>query len=668
MKNIFKKISEVCLIATGLVVALSGCTRDFLETDPLSFYEPGATFTTESGLRSAMGICDRHMKLYLACDHNEMLPMGTELMFSDICAASNTDKTKMMCNIAQDLTPNSDQNTENNLDRSNSICYFWNANWAGIKYANTIIRYTPAVKELDESIKNAYIGRAYFHRSFRYMALLMQFGEVPLVTTLIDNPKQNYYSTKRDAILKKLMIDMEWAVEHVPDQKDMTEIGMVNKGACRVLLIKIYLAIGEYEKAKQQCDLLIGDSQYKLIQGLQFGTFNDGGEPNTWPIARNVIWDMHRAENKLIKANTELIMGIPNRGSDTESFVKMLTMRIMYPFFFNGGLTDPDGKQGLQNYKRNNSNYNVNYDYMRAVGRGISTWRNNHWYTHSLWHVNGKEDKGDLRHNSESGNWLRMEDLKYNNKDSEYFGQNLRLYDDAGKLLCNDTIRRWYDVPHYKLFLDDPVNEANISGSDGYRGATTGGNADWYLYRLAEVYLLRAEAKFYIDPSDPTIADDVNEIRKRAHCNELYAAGKVTIGDIMNERARELYFEEWRNCELTRVSLCLARSGRPDEWGNTYSLETFDKQQGTDAEGGSYWYQRVNHYNIYNKGVVNVTASNNSLNYTIDKKNIYWPIPEKAITANSKGQLHQNFGYDGYDPNVKMWNTWEEAVADEASF
>ena len=174
-------------------------------------------------------------------------------------------------------------------------------------------------------------------------------------------------------------------------------------------------------------------------------------------------------------------------------------------------------------------------------------------------------------------------------------------------------------------------------------------------------------AKFYINPSDATIADDVNEIRKRAHCDELYKAGSVTIGDIMNERARELYFEEWRNCELTRVSLCLARSGRPDEWGNMYSLETFDKQQGTDEEGGSYWYQRVNHYNIYNKGVVNVTASNNSLNYTIDKKNIYWPIPEKAITANSKGQLHQNFGYDGYDANVKMWETWEEAVADEAT-
>lgn len=62
------------------------------------------------------------------------------------------------------------------------------------------------------------------------------------------------------------------------------------------------------------------------------------------------------------------------------------------------------------------------------------------------------------------------------------------------------------------------------------------------------------EVKFYINPDDPTIKDDINIIRKRAHCTELYK-GKVTIGDIMDERARELFFEEWRNVELTRVSL-----------------------------------------------------------------------------------------------------------------
>ncbi len=667
MKKIIKNIGKVCLMATGSLLLFTGCSEDYLKTDPLSFYEPNATFSTESGLKAGMGICDRTLKLYYATDHNEMLIPGTELMFSDIAVGANTDKRNMMCDVANSLTPNSDQSTDINLDRSNSICYFWNEHWSGIKYANTIIRYAPAVKGLDESIRDAYIGRAYFHRAFRYMALLMQFGDVPLVSTLIDVPKQNYYSTKRDAILQMLKENMEWAVEKVPEQKNMSDYGMINKGACRVLLTKIYLALGEYDKAKEQCDILINNSGYSLIEGNQFGTFYGGGEAQAWPITRNVIWDMHRAENKIIKANTEAIMVLPNRGSDKESFVKMLTMRIMYPMFFNSGVMDPDGKQALQNYKRNDSKYDVSYDYMRALGRGIATWRNSYWYTHSLWYVNGMNDDGDLRHSSSTGNWMRMEDLKYNNRSSKYYGQNIKLYSDDGKLLCNDTIRRWFDVPHYKLWFADPVNEANLTGSDGNRGATTGGNADWYLYRLAEVYLLRAEAKFYINPADPTIADDVNMIRKRAKCAQLYNSGEVTIGDIMNERARELYFEEWRNCELKRVSLCLARSGRPDEWGNTYDINTFDKQSGTDNTGGSYWYQRVIHYNMYNSGQqINVSASNPSFKYVMDKKNMYWPIPEKAITSNSKGHLHQNFGYDGYDENVKEWDNWKDAAADES--
>ncbi|WP_438871781.1 RagB/SusD family nutrient uptake outer membrane protein [Pedobacter panaciterrae] len=53
------------------------------------------------------------------------------------------------------------------------------------------------------------------------------------------------------------------------------------------------------------------------------------------------------------------------------------------------------------------------------------------------------------------------------------------------------------------------------------------------------------------------------------HLNLYIYHGAVTIGDIMNERARELYWEEWRNVKLIRVSLYLARSGKPDEWDNT---------------------------------------------------------------------------------------------------
>ncbi|WP_333624470.1 RagB/SusD family nutrient uptake outer membrane protein [Sphingobacterium siyangense] len=669
MNNTLKKNKSV---GRGIVfllagtLAISSCSKEFLQPDPLSIYMPNETFNTESGLLSAMAICDRHLKGYWATDHNEMLTLGTEYIFSELMVASNTDKRSMMADVANMLTPTSDNSTHQNLDRSNSLWYLWDETYKGISYANTIIKYVDQVQTLSEQDRNAYKGRAYFHRAFRYMALVFEYGDVPLVTTIIDVPKQNYQSTKRDAILQMITKDMEFAVQWVPDQKNMSLIGLINKGACRMLLAKCYLAIGEYQKAKEQTDILIDQSGYALMTE-SFGTFNDGGEAQTWPITRNVIWDMHRPENKLIASNREVIMGMPNRGADAESFVKMLTMRILYPFVFDSRIQTADGKQALLNIKRNSGDYNAKYDYMRAFGRGIATFRPTSFQTQELWSVNGRPDEGDLRHSSKMGNWVRMEDYKVNNKASKDFGKPVTLKDPAtGKLLCSDTIRRWYDVPHYKFFLDDPVSEANISGSDGARGATNGGVADWYLYRLAEAYLLRAEAKYYINPADGTIKDDLNAVRQRAKCTELYQ-GAANIGDIMNERARELYWEEWRNVELKRVSLCLARSGKPDEWGNMYNLDNFDKQSGTDASGGSYWYQRIMHYSLYNKGVIHVNATGLSdIKYTMDKKNMYWPIPNVAITSNIKGQLKQNYGYDGYNPATPVWDKWEDAVADEA--
>lgn len=664
-KTIKKYISNGVLALTGMSMIFSSCKESFLEADPLSFYEPVTTFSTESGIQSVLAIADRQLKRYWTDGSSrEVAALMSEYTFSDLMVPSATDKTDMLDNVAQKLTPNSDQSSLLNLNRVSTLWFFWQQTFEGIRNANTIMTYIDGVEGLDEQTKNEYLGRAYFHHAFRYYLLVFQYGNVPLMTKVLEVPKLNFRSTSRDAILQYLIHNMEFAVEWVPDQSDMDLIGMVNKGACRMLLSKLYLAIGDYQKALDQLNIIINDSGYELMTE-PFGTFNDGGVPETWKITENVIWDLHRPENKLIPENREVIMGTPNRGATSESMLFHLTMRNMYPFYFNDMVKTPDGKQALLNIKRQTADYDPKYDYQRAMGRGVSTVRPTWFYQEGVWAVNGVMDETDLRHSVEYGNWVTMESLKYNNKESAYFGQNLRLFDDQGKLLCADTIRRWYAVPHYILRLDDPVQEANITGSQGYEGASDGGQADWYLYRLAEAYLLRAEAKFYMNPSDPTIKDDLNIIRQRAHCSQLYQ-GTVTIGDIMNERARELFWEEFRNVELKRVSLCLARSGQPDEWGNTYDINTFDKQEGTDLNGGSYWYQRCVRYGMYNKGVtIVVDATKTNINYIMDKKNMYWPIPEKEITANNKGQLWQNYGYTGYDANIPVWDNWEDAVADQ---
>lgn len=665
--NLFKYSSKRSLSVLAVTAVLGGsivggCKKSFLAQDPLSFYEPTTTFTTESGLKAALAICDRHLRSYWTntSSNTNSVVIGTEYMFSDLAVYGKTDVdgNSANFNFADGLTPTGGAAGPSGND-GNYIMHYWDETYNGIKYANTILTYVDRVEGLNEATKNLYKGSAYFHRAYRYLSLVFQYGDVPLITKIIEVPKLNYKSTKKAAILEMITKDMESAVQWVPDQKDMTAIGSVNKGACRMLLSKCYLATGQWQKAKDQLDIIINQSGYALMQNT-FGTFYPGGESKTWNVTRNVIWDLHRCENKLIAANTEVIMGMPNRGA--QSNIAFATMRIFTPLYNSANLKAPDGINALDLYARNNSNYRADLDFGRAVGRGIGTFRPTPFAEHALWVVNGVEDSVDLRHNGASGNWVNMTSLRYGTNTTSYRGQNLLLrHPTTNALLCADTIRSWFSWPHYKVFITDVVAEANL-GTNAYTGASTGSVADWYLYRLAEAYLLRAEAKFYL--GDATAKDDVNAIRSRAKCSQLYT-NNVTIGDIMDERARELYLEEWRHMELSRVSYCLALSGKADEWGNVYNVNTYDKSTGTDLAGGSYWYKRtVLRGGLYNIGGVN--SNNRLLNYKIDKRNLLWPIPNSAITANNKGVLSQNFGYTGYNAATVVWDKWEDAVADES--
>lgn len=656
----------------------SSCSEDFLKPVPMSFYEPDVTLSTEAGMQAVMAMTDRHLRHYWTHQENNNSgnnnPMGTEYLFSDMMAFGKTDEpaTSLAFSIADQLTPqNAGAGATSGQSNSELIQYFWTETYNGMKYANTILSYIDQVQGMDEATKNAYLGRALFHRAFRYYTLVFQFGDVPLITQIPTVPKFNYRSTKKEAILDMITLDLEKAVEYIPDQADMEYRGMVNKGACRMLLAKCYLATGQWQKAKEQLDILIDGSGYSLVMGGdglgQFGTFIDGGEPETWTITRNVIWDLHRSENKLDPANTETIMAMPNRGLASESFRSWLQMRIYGAYWNSAAIQTPDGKQAIQAYPRNNGNYRNSLDITRAVGRGIGVFHPTYFAQHTLWAVNGVMDEGDLRHRSDVGNWVRMTDLKYNDPTSAYYGQNLMLYHpETGAILTNDTIRCWFDWPHYKYWMLDVASESNMA-STAFNGATDGamgGHGDVYLYRLAEAYLLRAEAKFYLGDAGGATAD-VNKIRERARCTQLYTT--VNIGDIMNERARELHMEEWRHVELNRVSRCLALSGKPDEWGNTYDINTYDKQSGRDAFGGSYWWQRICHYNeFYNSPNNPFNANNRTQEYTLDKHNMYWPVRQDVLTSNREGKIAQAFGYAGYDESVPMWETWEEAVADES--
>ena len=70
-----------------------------------------------------------------------------------------------------------------------------------------------------------------------------------------------------------------------------------------------------------------------------------------------------------------------------------------------------------------------------------------------------------------------------------------------------------------------------------------------FIMRMAEVYLIAAEADFYLI-GGANAADYINKVRERAGANPL--TGSITVQDIIDERGRELYWEGVRRIDLIR--------------------------------------------------------------------------------------------------------------------
>jgi len=280
----------------------------------------------------------------------------------------------------------------------------------------------------------------------------------------------------------------------------------------------------------------------------------------------------------------------------------------------------PAGKTGMT------ASGGVEIDIMNIYGRGIGRARNTPYHYNDIW-----DDKNDLRHDSTSGNWLYPENLRYNNPalkgvDTAY-GLRLRLKGPTGKMLCDDTLRRWFPWPHYKVFIPDTENVP-----------MQGGHSDWYVFRLAETFLLRAEA--YLWKGDAaSAAADINAVRTRAKCAP-YNAGQVDFSTLLDERARELYWEEPRKTELTRMAYIFAKTGKSYN-GKTYSLTNFSSS--------NFMVDRVLDKNIFYKTNF-VTVHGDQ--FRMSQYHVLWPIPQSAILANPDGHINQNIGYSGAASNV----------------
>jgi hypothetical protein len=616
--NIQKIVNNRLLLA-GIVLlpAISSCSDSWLEPKPLSFYTPENSYVNAEGFYSALTTCDRNLRHEYFGDG---APILSEMLFSETHVEGTTDKAGPAMDMDVSMLPDANLNHK---DRT-TVGWYWTEAYKAIKYVNIIISRLENV-ELDEKVHNEILGAAYFHRSYSYYRLTHQYGDVPYLDWEITKPKYDFYSYDRWSILKRLKTDMEFAYKHVPEKADR---GRISNAAAGVLLMKICMALQDFDRAIE-----IGkDITAKHPLMLNRFTANKS-KPRT-----NLMHDLHSVEAKLDMSNTEGLLycvSYPN----VDGSAAMEIMRNGVPFWSSGAVKTPSGAQGTGLIVHKDETDEM-LDLHLLYGRGIGRIRPTSYSTSTIW---TDKEANDLRGINNRDSWMRMEDLRYNapalkDKDDEWYGKNLVK---PVAMTLEDEIRCWYSWPHYKLYVPDPLG-------DEHRG----GQTPWYIYRSAEVWLMLAESYYWKDDLG-SAAEAMNKVRSRARA-DLYNASDVNIGSILDERARELYYEEPRKTELTRIAYTYAKTGKPCEifGGRTYSLTNFSGPGGVSSnvktEGVNFWWDRVNaESDFYNKGVKHKWAE-----YKISVHHVLWPVPASQINSNIKGQINQNIGYPGAENNV----------------
>lgn len=251
MKNFITLLTILC--------CFSSC-KDFLEREPLDQLTEDTFYKTEADANSALLAAytplqdidwtgKGWMMLEVPSDNGQ--PGGTDPEFSPI----------------DNFTVNGD---------TPPVGATWAVRYKGITHANVILSKLPEMN-LDEDLKNEFIGEAQFLRALAYFDLVRLFGEVPLITDPPTFEADLLYprSSVKD-VYNLIKSDLTFATEHLPLERAGQNIGRATKGAALALLSKVHLTRREFGEARDRAKNVIDLGIYKLM-----GNYGDNFELST---------------------------------------------------------------------------------------------------------------------------------------------------------------------------------------------------------------------------------------------------------------------------------------------------------------------------------------------------------------------------------------------------
>jgi len=233
MKNLIRPT----LFALGLAgfTSLVSC-KDYLDVEPTAIVNSETVFSTVSGAYNAVIGAYAPMAGDVAYGSriSTYFPYDSEDFLN---SPTGTDAGDGRRGIARYVA-----NT-NNVDVRNA----WNALYRGIERANVCIKYIPGMSQYsgggtDQAAVQRLYGEALTLRAQYYFELVRNWGDVPApYEPTVTGQDFNLPRTKRNAILDRMLADLETAEALVPWRSAATGDERITKGAVKALRARLAL-------------------------------------------------------------------------------------------------------------------------------------------------------------------------------------------------------------------------------------------------------------------------------------------------------------------------------------------------------------------------------------------------------------------------------------------